>query len=83
MPPRASFPSNAFAQGLKIAASILKEGLLKDFVKPRYASWDPDIESGKAKFETLEQDMLQKGNSTPNTSGPQEMLENIINRSIR
>ena len=83
MPTRASFPSTAFAQGLKIAASIRKDGLLKDFVKQRYASWDTDIESGRAKFETLEQDMLQKGNSTPNTSGRQEMLENIINRYIR
>ena len=78
---------DAFAQGLKIAASIRKDGLLKDFVKQRYASWDTgigaDIESGKAKFETLEQYMLQKGNSTPNLSGRQEMLENIINRYIR
>ena len=78
---------DAFAQGLKIAAAIRKDGLLKDFVKQRYASWDTGIgagiESGKESFETLEKYMLEKGNSTPNVSGRQEMLENVINRYIK
>jgi xylose isomerase len=78
---------DAFAQGLKIAAAIRKDGLLRDFVKQRYASWDSgiggSIEAGKESFETLEKYMLEKGNSAPNVSGRQEMLENIINRYIR
>ena len=31
---------DAFAQGLKIAAAIRNDGVMKDFVKERYASWD-------------------------------------------
>jgi xylose isomerase len=78
---------DAFAQGLKIAARIRADGVLKDFVKQRYASWDSgigqQIESGKAAFEDLERYMLEKGDAAPNVSGRQEMLENIINRYIR
>jgi len=78
---------DAFAHGLKIAAAIRKDGVLKDFVKQRYASWDSgigaDIESGKAKFEELEAYMLKKGEAAANVSGRQEMLENVINRYLR
>jgi xylose isomerase len=78
---------DAFAQGLKIAAAIRKDGLIRDFVKERYASWDggigAEIESGKAKFEELEAYMLRKGDAQKNVSGRQEMLENIVNRYLR
>jgi xylose isomerase len=78
---------DAFAQGLKIAAAIRKDGVLKDFVKERYASWDSgigaDIEGGKAKFEEVEAYMLKKGDAAANASGRQEMLENIVNRYLR
>jgi xylose isomerase len=78
---------DAFAHGLKIAAAIRKDGVLKDFVKERYASWDSgigaEIESGKAKFEELEAYMLKKGEADKNFSGRQEMLENVINRYLR
>jgi xylose isomerase len=74
---------DAFAHGLKIAAAMRKDGTLRDFIKQRYASWDSgigaDIESGKAKFEELETYMLQKGEVTPNVSGRQELLENVLN----
>ena len=43
---------DAFAHGLKIAAAIRADGVLKDFVKERYGSWDAGIgqkiEAGKA-----------------------------------
>jgi xylose isomerase len=78
---------DAFAQGLKIASAIKKDGLLTKFVKERYASWDTgvgaEIENGKATFESLEAYMLKKGNPDKNTSGRQEMLENIVNRYIK
>jgi xylose isomerase len=78
---------DAFAHGLKIAAAIRKDGVLKEFVQQRYASWDTgigtDIEKGKAKFEELEAYMLKKGEAAPNTSGRQEMLENVINRYLK
>ena len=78
---------DAFAHGLKIAAAIRKDGLLKDIVKQRYASWDSgvgaEIENGKANFETLEKYMLAKGEADKNVSGRQEMIENLINRYLR
>lgn len=78
---------DAFALGLKIAARIRKDGVLSDFVKKRYASWDSGIgsqvEAGQATFEELEKYMLEKGEPAPNVSGRQELLENIINRYIR
>src|ERR1700743_2738263 len=77
---------DAFARGLKIAAAIRKDGRLANFVKQRYASWDSGIgakiESGKATFKDLEAYMLKKGDATPNTSGRQEFLENLINEFI-
>lgn len=77
---------DAFARGLKIAAAIRKDGLLEKFVKDRYSSWDSgigaEIESGKANFKTLEAYMLKKGEVAPNSSGRQELLENIVNRYL-
>jgi xylose isomerase len=77
---------DAFARGLKIAAAIRADGRLENFVKERYGSWDTsigkEIESGDASFKTLEAYMLEKGDVTPNTSGRQEFLENLINEFI-
>ena len=78
---------DAFAHGLKIAAKIRSDGVLRDFIKQRYASWDAgigqQIEVGKAGFAELEKYMLEKGDAAPNVSGRQEMLENIVNRYFR
>ena len=78
---------DAFAQGLKIAAAMRKDGVLKDIVAKRYGSWDKgigaDIEGGQASFETLETYMLKKGEADANESGRQELIENIINRYYR
>ncbi|MFO0841923.1 MAG: xylose isomerase [Gemmataceae bacterium] len=77
---------DAFARGLKVAAKLRADGVLKDFVKKRYASWDGgigrEIEQGKVGFEQLEAYMLQKGNPDKNASGRQEMLENVLNRYV-
>lgn len=77
---------DAFARGLKIAAAIRADGRLGNFVKERYGSWDTsigkEIEAGDASFKTLEAYMLEKGDVTPNTSGRQEFLENLINEFI-
>jgi xylose isomerase len=78
---------DAFAQGLKIAARIRADGVLHDFVRQRYASWDVGIgqkvEKGQAAFEDLERYTLERGDAAPNVSGRQEMLENIVNRYLR
>ena len=78
---------DAFAHGLKIAAAIRKDGVLKDFVKTRYQSWDSGvgarIEAGTEDFASLEAYMLKKGEAEANTSGRQEMLENVVNRYMK
>jgi xylose isomerase len=77
---------DAFARGLKIAAAIRADGVLDEFVRNRYSSYDGGIgkriESGAATFAELETYMLEKGDAAPNSSGRQEMLENLINRYI-
>jgi xylose isomerase len=74
---------DAFAHGLKIADRIIKDGKLSAFVKDRYSSYDTGlgqkIESGAVGFEELERYMLEKGDASPNKSGRQEMLENLVN----
>jgi len=77
---------DAFARGLKTASAIRKDGRMSEFVKQRYGSWDSGIgakiESGKTNFKELEKYMLEKGEVSPNLSGRQEMLENILNEFI-
>ena len=77
---------DTFARGLKIAAKLREDGVLSGFVKDRYGSYDSgigqQIEEGTIGFADLEGYMLEKGNSDPNQSGRQEMLENIINEYL-
>jgi len=77
---------DTFAKGLKIAAAIRAEGELERMVNDRYDSWDSgigaEIEAGKHDFASLEKYMLQKGDVTPNTSGRQELFENVVNRYV-
>ena len=72
---------DTFARGLLAAQKIIEDGILNDFVRRRYASYDSgmghDILSGEASFETLEKYILENGE--PETrSGRQEMLESIL-----
>jgi xylose isomerase len=77
---------DAFAKGLKIAAAIRADGVLDAMLRERYASWasglGAEIEVGKHTFATLEKYMLARGDVTPNESGRQELLENIVNRYV-
>jgi len=77
---------DTFAKGLKIAAQIRAEGDLAEMVKARYASWDSgvgaEIEAGKHDFESLEKYMLRKRDGVKNTSGRQELFENVVNRYV-
>ena len=74
---------DAFARGLKIAAAIRADGALQKLVDDRYASWSGPlgrrIEAGSESFESLEKEMLAKGDAAPCTSGRQELFENLIN----
>ena len=77
---------DAFARGAKIAAAIRKDGVLSDFVKKRYSSYDAGIgkkiEEGTVSSADLEKYMLDKGNPDKNESGRQELLENIVNQHL-
>jgi xylose isomerase len=77
---------DAFARGLRVAAAIREEGALSNVVTERYKSWDGDlgkkIEAGACSFDELEKLMLEKGEAAANTSGRQELLENIVNRYL-
>tara|TARA_B100000989_G_scaffold289870_1_gene262316 strand:- start:451 stop:684 length:234 start_codon:yes stop_codon:yes gene_type:complete len=73
---------DAFAQGLKIAAKIRKDGRLADCVRERYQSWDSNmgqkIAAGGLDFKELETYALNHDEPSL-TSGRQEMLEGIFN----
>jgi len=77
---------DAFARGLKIAAAIQADGVVDDFIKQRYASFDSgigaDIEAGKTTMKHCSDYVLNKGEIEPNASGRVEMLENLINEYI-
>ncbi len=77
---------DTFARGLKIAAAIRADGELQKFVDDRYSSWNSglgaEIKNSKHDFRSLEEFMLEQGNPKANTSGRQEMLENLINRFV-
>lgn len=77
---------DAFARGLRIAAAIRADGRLGDMLKARYASWDmgigKEIERGNHDLASLNQWMLERGDAAPNSSGRQELLENLINQFI-
>jgi xylose isomerase len=77
---------DAFARGLKIAAKMIADKCLSQFVKQRYASFDSgigaDIEAGKVGLRQLSEYMLKKGNPDANVSGRVEMLENIVNEYL-
>jgi len=72
---------DTFARGLLAAHQIIKDGVLDNFIKERYASYTEgigkQIMSGQETFESLEQYLLQQGDPAFK-SGRQEMLESIL-----
>ena len=77
---------DAFAKGLKVAAAIRENQGIEGMIKDRYQSWDEGIgskiESGDVGFAELESYMLEKGEANSNSSGRQELLENLVNRYL-
>lgn len=76
---------DTFARGLLIADQILADGVFDRFVEARYASYKSGIGAkivnGEVDFEALEAHAMGLGEIV-NTSGRQEMLENILNQYI-
>jgi xylose isomerase len=76
---------DAFARGLLAAHQIIEDGVLNNFIKERYASYNDGIGkqtmSGQETFESLEQYVLQQGDPAFK-SGRQEMLESILHTYV-
>ncbi len=76
---------DAFARGMLIAQDVLEKSDYKKLRKERYASYDSgkgaDFEAGKMKLEDLRSYALEAG-EPKQTSGKQELFENIINQYI-
>jgi xylose isomerase len=74
---------DTWARALRIAARIHKDGVLKQMVAQRYASWDDGIgkriEAGKEDLVSLQKYILKKGGTPPNQSARQELFENVFN----
>ncbi len=75
---------DAYALGLRLAIRVQEDGLLDDFIKQRYSSYQSgigaDIVAGRATLESLEAYALQKGEVLDSVeSGRQEYLEAALN----
>jgi xylose isomerase len=77
---------DAFARGLKIAAKLIEDRVLDNFIEQRYAGWNSElgkkIMSGEWGFEELEKYCLEHGEPEVQ-SGRQELIENVLNEYIR
>lgn len=76
---------DTFAKGLKAAAKMIEDGRIDKFIAERYSSYNSgigkDIVDRKVGFKELEKYALEHSEIV-NTSGRQEMLENILNSYI-
>jgi xylose isomerase len=76
---------DAFARGLQIAAGLIEDRVLTDFLAARYGSYDKGIgkriEAQSISFNELEAFVLENDEPQP-VSGKQEMLENTINQYL-
>ena len=77
---------DTFAKGLKVAAALLEDKALDNFIEERYSSYNSGIGAKiKAKEVTLEdcaQYALNNKNEKIAPSGREEMLEIILNQYI-
>lgn len=76
---------DTFARGLKAAYKLMEDGELEDFVADRYQSYQQgigkEIIDNNTSLKQLEEFALAN-DSINNSSGRQEMLENILNKYI-
>jgi xylose isomerase len=76
---------DTFGKGLLVANNLLEDGVLEDFVAKRYDSYNSgigkEIVDGSADFESLAAYALEH-DQIKNTSGRQELLEDVVNRYI-
>ena len=79
---------DALARALLSAADILERGDIAKFKADRYAGWE-NSDLGKmmlsegASLESIADHAAKAGLSPSHASGRQEMLENLVNRSLK
>jgi xylose isomerase len=77
---------DTLAQALLAAADLVEHGELADLKTRRYAAWDgalgTAILDGTETLETLERGVVSGDIDPRPVSGHQELLENVVNRSI-
>lgn len=77
---------DTFAHGLRIAAKLLEDNVLEDFIAKRYESYNfgigYKIKNKEVDLETCAQYALNNQNENLPSSGRQEMLESILNQYI-
>lgn len=76
---------DSFARGLKVAAKLLEDRVLENFIEDRYSSFKTgigaDIVNGKADFKSLEAYALEN-DQIRNQSGRLEYLRTILNQYL-
>ncbi|MDD6799419.1 MAG: xylose isomerase [Firmicutes bacterium] len=74
---------DSFALGLRLAAKIIEDGRLDEFVKSRYAGFETgigaDIKNRRTSLEALSDYAFSLGRVGLSSSGRQEYLESLIN----
>ncbi|MEN7342424.1 MAG: xylose isomerase [Pseudomonadota bacterium] len=77
---------DALARGLLSAADVLEKGLVSDHKARRYAKWDREIGatllSPDASLDTIADFAKAEGIDGHHSSGRQEYLEHLVNRSL-
>lgn len=74
------------ARALLVAAQMVEDGALEQWVEQRYAGWSEpfgkDALSGRLSLDALADRSLQRNVDVEPRSGRQEMLENLLNRYL-
>ncbi|TLG72765.1 xylose isomerase [Culicoidibacter larvae] len=77
---------DTYAKGLKVAARLLEDGVLEQFIQERYASYDQGIgakiEAGTTNLNELADYVVAHEGELSNQSGRQEWLEATLNQYI-
>lgn len=77
---------DTYAKGLKVAAKLIEDRVLEDFIDKRYSSFKEgigaDVVSGKATLASLAEYALNNENPRRNESGRQEWLKAKLNQYI-
>ncbi|NQY98417.1 MAG: xylose isomerase [Henriciella sp.] len=78
---------DALARALLAAADLVERGQLDDFKSDRYAGWNEGLGKTmlgpKSSLESIADDAAKKQLNGTHSSGHQEYLENLVNRSLR